>query len=104
MPRFTTRSVQIEAVQWSGSTHLMSDAFRRAVLRYLPDGTVEIGTGDGPRPCKQGWWIVHGPDGAFSVMRAAAFEAMFMPYVAEEPTPQPAPTPIPARAEIRRKA
>jgi hypothetical protein len=104
MPRYTTRPVQIEAVQWDGHMHMMSDAFRRSVLRHLPNGTVEIDTLDGPRPCKQGWWIVAGPDGAFSVMRAAAFDEMFAPFVAEESTPQPAPEPIPARATVRRKA
>jgi hypothetical protein len=104
MPRFTTRPCQIEAHEWDGHMHMMPDAFRRCVLRYLPNNMVEIDTGDGPRPCAHGSWIVHGPDGAFSVMRKAAFAAMFMPYVAEHPTPQPAPTPIPARAEIRRKA
>jgi hypothetical protein len=104
MPRYTTRSVQIEAFRWDGHMHMMSDVFRRSVLRHLPNGTVEIDTLDGPRPCKQGWWIVHGLDGAFSVMRPGLFDEMYMPYVAEQPTPQPAPEPIPARATVRRKA
>jgi hypothetical protein len=104
MPRFVAKPVVVEAHMWDGHMHMMSDAFRRSVLRHLPNGTVEIDTGDGPRPCAQGSWIVAGPDGAFSVMRAATFEAMFAPFVAEESTPQPAPEPIPARATVRRKA
>jgi hypothetical protein len=102
MPRFVAKPVTVEAHMWDGHMHMMSDAFRRSVLRHLPNGTVEINTGDGPRPCAQGSWIVHGPDGAFSVMRKAAFAAMFKPHVAEE-TQQSA-APIPARADLRRKA
>lgn len=120
MPRFVAIPIQIEAFQYDGHISLMPDSFRMTLLRHLNDGTIEIRTGDGARSCKYGDWIVHGPDGLFSVMRNATFEAMFTPHVAEvaaerskrvmadalaemdKLTPQPAP-PIPAAAP-RRKA
>jgi hypothetical protein len=76
MPRFVARPVQIEAHQWEGHTHELPESFRRAVTRHIMGG-VEIMTGDGARACKHYDWIVRGPDGQFSVVRAAAFETYF---------------------------
>lgn len=81
MPRFIARPVIVEAHQYSGHTHDLPHAFQLAVLRHVVGGTIEVATGDGARPCKCGDWIVRGPDGQFSVMRAATFEAMFEQHV-----------------------
>lgn len=77
MPRYIARPVIIEAFPWSGHTHELPESFRRAVTRHLVGGMVEIMTGDGARQCRHDDWIVRGPDGQFSVLRAAAFETMF---------------------------
>lgn len=95
MPRFVAKPTIVEAIQYDGHMSLMPESFRLTLRRHLADGTVEIMTGDGARACKYGDWIVHGPDGLFSVMRNATFEAMFTPHVVQEPTPQPAPA-VPA--------
>jgi hypothetical protein len=88
MPRYVARPVQVTAFQYDGHTHEWPEAFRMAVRRHLPGGTVEIMTGDGLRPCKHGDWIMHTPDGQFSVVRDAAFETMFEPQ-------RPAPAALP---------
>lgn len=79
MPRFVARPVVVEAHQFLGAslTFAMPDAFRRAVVRFLPDGQGVVATGEGERSCVYGDWIMRGPDGSFSVVRAATFEAMF---------------------------
>ena len=108
MPRFAARPIGVTAFQWTGHTHMLPEAFRLAVCRHLVGGMIEIRTGDGPRVCKHDDWIVHGPDGLFSVLRNAAFETMFEPQPQPQPQPQsPAPIPVPARVEPpppRRKA
>jgi hypothetical protein len=98
MPRFIARPVEVEAHQYDGTTVCMPDDFRRALIRHLPNGTVEFLTGDGPRPCKYHDWVVRGPDGLLSVIRDATFEAMFTPLVTASPPEalQPAP-PITAK-------
>jgi hypothetical protein len=95
MPRFVTRSLTVEAFQYDGTTVCMPDAFRLALLRHLPNGTVEFLTGDGPRACKFHDWILRGPDGQLSIVREATFEMMFAPAVSTPPPEalQPAPTP-----------
>lgn len=99
MPRFTALPVTVEAHQWAGHMHMLPEPFRIAIRTHRPGGMIEVMTGDGIRQCRHEDWIVRGPDGQFSVMRAAAFEAMYGPQ--EEP---PA-APIPARADTtRRKA
>lgn len=87
MPRFIARPVIIEAHQFDkGTIGQWPDSFRLAVRRRMPDGTVEIMTGDGARNCKHRDWVWRGPDGEFSVSREAAFEAMFDEHVpAAEP-------------------
>jgi hypothetical protein len=80
MPRFVARPIVVEAHQYDGNTVAMPDAFRMAVRRHLPGGTVEVMAGEQLRACKHGDWIVRGPDGQFSVVRDAAFETMFEPH------------------------
>jgi hypothetical protein len=81
MPRFVARPVVVEACQFvSQSTQLPYD-FRVAVKRMLANGTADVMTGDGMRVCKPGDWIMRGPDGTFSVVRDAVFEAMFQEHV-----------------------
>lgn len=106
MPRFVARPVMVEAHQWTGHTHLMPEAFRLAVRGHRAGGIIEVMTGDGVRQCKHEDWIVHGPDGSFSVQRNAMFETWFAPVVpAIEPVAQPTPIATPAaRADTRRKA
>lgn len=77
MPRFVARSIIIEAVQNTGSIAEWPDPFRMAVVRYMPGGTIDVMTGDGARQCRYLDWMVRGPDGQFTVVRDAAFEAMF---------------------------
>jgi hypothetical protein len=77
MPRYTARPVTIEAFQWLGHTHELPEAFRMVVTRHLQAGGVEVMTGDGARQCRHYDWIVRGPEGQFSVLKAAAFEAGF---------------------------
>ena len=102
MPRFVARPVLVEAFQFDGTTVGMPDAFRAALLRHLPNGTVEFMTGDGPRPCKYHDWIVRGPDGPFSVMREAAFEMMFAPVVTPPEALKPQDPPVPAKRSKER--
>lgn len=103
MPRFVCLPVPIEAHQYNGHLHEWPEQFRLAVRGHKAGGIVEVMTGDGVRQCKHGDWVVAGPDGAFSVQRAATFETWFTPLMArvEEIKAQ---TPIPARADTRRKA
>lgn len=84
MPRFVARPIVIEAHQFDGHTVAMPDAFRMAVRRQLADGTIDVMTGDGLRSCRYGDWIVHGPDGQFSVVRASTFEMMFADHAPAE--------------------
>ena len=105
MPRFVGRPVVIEAHQWDGYLHDLSETFRQAVRGFLPGGLMTIATIDGPKRCAQGDWIVHGPDGAFSIVKAALFEAMYqpLPVVAPAPEPEFAPAAAPARPRLNRK-
>lgn len=78
MARFVANPVIVEAVQYrSGDVACWPDEFRRALHRHIGGGRVEVTTGDGPRPLRDGDWVVHGPDGLFSVWREAAFEVWF---------------------------
>lgn len=81
MPRYIARPVVVEAYQWQGHAHELPESFRRAITRHLAGGIVEIATGDGARQCKHYDWIVRGPEGGFSVLRAAAFEAGYEEFV-----------------------
>jgi hypothetical protein len=84
MPRFVTRNVTINAVQFTGDIAFWPEAFRLAVRRHLSGGITEIMTGDGVRACRYGDWVVNGPDGAMTVWKDAAFEAFFAPKVEAE--------------------
>jgi hypothetical protein len=81
MPRYTAKPVLVEAFPWQGHAHELPESFRMAITRHLVGGMVEILTGDGARQCRHDDWIVRGPDGQFSVLRAAAFETYFEPHV-----------------------
>lgn len=85
MPRFVARPVIIDAYCFEGDVALWPEAFRFAVLRHLSGGITEIRTNDGPRHCCAGDWVMRGPDGTFSVVRDATFEAMFGPIEAVSP-------------------
>jgi hypothetical protein len=84
MPRFTTRTVHIAAHQFAGNTVDMPEAFRMAVRRHLNDGSIEVMTIDGLRPCRHTDWIVLGPSGTFSIWHAADFETFFADRAPEE--------------------
>ncbi|MGD0108360.1 MAG: hypothetical protein ABSC06_30625 [Rhodopila sp.] len=113
MPRFVARPIGITAVQWTGHTHMLPEAFRLAVCRHLVGGMIEIRTADGPRACKHEDWIVHGPDGTFSVVRGALFETWFealqpTPIVTDPEPPaiivtDPEPPAIPAKRQPRKE-
>jgi hypothetical protein len=117
MARFVANPVIVEAVQYrSGDVACWPDEFRRALHRHIGGGRVEVTTGDGPRPLLDGDWVVHGPDGLFSVWREAAFEVWFAPRVphvvnadddpgdAEEaPGEATAASGQPARAQVERR-
>lgn len=75
MPRFVARPIVVEAHQYDGAT--LPPDFALAVKQHLSTGLVQVNTGDGPRPCKYGDWIVRGASGEFSVVKDAAFEMMF---------------------------
>jgi hypothetical protein len=81
MPRFVARPVIVEAFQWTGHAHELPESFRMAIARHLVGGIVEVMTGDGARQCRHDDWIVRGPEGTFSVLRAAAFEAGYEEHV-----------------------
>jgi hypothetical protein len=76
MPRFVARPVTVEAFQFTGTVAFWPEPFRRAVVRHISGGLTDIQTADGVRPVRNNDWVVHGPSG-FSVLREAAFEAMF---------------------------
>jgi hypothetical protein len=88
MPRFVARPVTVEAVLFDTDTAQWPESFRLAVRRFLPDGTIEIMTGDGARPCRHGDHVVRGPSGLFSVWHEADFETWFT----EQPAKRPAKT------------
>lgn len=113
MPRFVCLPVPIEAHQYNGHLHEWPEQFRLAVRGHKVGGIVEVMTGDGVRQCKHGDWVVAGPDGTFSVQRAATFETWFTPLLMPRVEQIKAPSsegradrtaPIPARADTRRKA
>lgn len=80
MARFVSRpGVVIEAHQYDGTPLPMELA--GAVLRRRPDGGIDIAAADGPRHCKMTDWVIRDRDGAYSVMRDAAFEVMFEPRI-----------------------
>lgn len=87
MPRYVARPVIVEAYAWTGHTHELPEDFRRAITRHLQAGGVEVMTGDGARQCKHYDWIVRGPEGQFSVIRAAAFEAGYEEHVPKTTLP-----------------
>jgi len=84
MPRFIGKPVIVEAFQFEGHTHTMPESFRLAVRAHRVGGIIEVMTGDGVRACRHGDWLVHGPDGTFSVQRGALFETWFEAF---QPTP-----------------
>jgi hypothetical protein len=102
MPRFVARPVGVEAHLFDGHIHAMPESFRLAVRGFRGPGVIDVLTLDGLRQCRHGDWIVHGPDGQFSVHRAATFETYFE---AVQAIPEQPPAPMTAaRAESRRKA
>ena len=104
MPRYTARPLTVEAHQWTGHVAEWPESFRLAVRGHKVGGIIEVMTGDGVRQCKHGDWIVAGPDGTFTVQRAAMFETWFAPFQPQvEEIEAPAPIPA-ARADTRRKA
>jgi hypothetical protein len=87
MPRFVANQITVEAHQFLGDTSPWPESFRRAVLRHLAGGITEIQTGDGPRPCRYSDWMISGP-GGYSIVRAAAFEAMFAALAVDDDHPK----------------
>jgi hypothetical protein len=82
---------------------MLPESFRMAVRRHLVGGVIEVATGDGPRLCKHEDWIVHGPDGQFSVQRAAMFETWFEEAAAPPvETLQPTPASLPVKRSKER--
>lgn len=100
MPRFVGRPVIVEAHSFEGNVAFWPEPFRLAVRRHYPDGTIGVAVGSELRTAKYGDWVVHGPDGLFTVMTPAAFEAMFSPQAV--PAPSPAPPAASPRRDSRR--
>jgi len=98
MPQFVGRPVIVEAYPFEANVAFLPEAFRQAVRRHFPDGTIGVAVGSELRVAKYGDWIVHGPDGLFTVLTPAAFETMFSPMA----PPAPSPAPAPARREQRK--
>lgn len=106
MPRYIGRPVICEAWQWTGHAHMLPESFRLALRSHRVGGIVEVMTADGVRQCKHEDWIVAGPDGTFSVQRAALFETFFEPFqpVSLSPAiPNPEPPAIPVKRSVNRK-
>lgn len=76
MPLYQAKPYYVEAQRFAGTTLEWPEEFRRAVTRYLNDGTIQIQTIDGPRACRCGDWVINGP-GGFEIVHHAPFEAMF---------------------------
>ena len=87
MPRYVGLPTVIEAHQYKGSTVDFPEAFRLAVVRHVPGVVTDVATADGTRRMHHDDWIFRGPDGGFSVMRPAAFEAFFTEH---SPASEPA--------------
>lgn len=87
MPRFVANPVIVSCERFTGTIDQWPESFRLAVRRHLAGGITEIMTGDGVRPVRYGDWVVHGPDGLFTVWHESQFETFFAPVLFAEASP-----------------
>ncbi len=70
MPKFKKKPIIIEAVQWTGANHLITETFMKgsgAVMDYSEKqlGVIKIPTLEGVMSASAGDWIIKGVSGEF---------------------------------------
>ncbi len=84
MPKFRKKPVVIEAVQWNGSNHLITETFMKGSGAYLdrnasPLGVIKIPTLEGVMDASVDDWIIKGISGEFYPCKPDIFEKTYEP-------------------------
>lgn len=84
MPKFRKKPVVIEAVQWNGTNHLITETFMKGSGAYLdrdasPLGVIKIPTLEGVMDARVDDWIIKGVSGEFYPIKEPIFLLTYEP-------------------------
>lgn len=82
MAKYRKKPVVIEAVQWNGANHLITETFMKgsgATIDYSQSklGVIQIPTLEGVMTAQAGDWIIKGVKGEFYPCKPDIFEATY---------------------------
>jgi hypothetical protein len=82
MAKFRKKPVVIEAVQWNGANHLITETFMKgsgATIDYSQSklGVIQIPTLEGVMTAQAGDWIIKGVQGEFYPCKPDIFEQTY---------------------------
>ena len=82
MAKYRKKPVVIEAVQWNGANHLITETFMKgsgATIDYSQSklGVIQIPTLEGVMTAQTGDWIIKGIQGEFYPCKPDIFEATY---------------------------
>lgn len=82
MAKYRKKPVVIEAVQWNGANHLITETFMKgsgATIDYSQSklGVIQIPTLEGVMTAQAGDWIIKGVQGEFYPCKPDIFEATY---------------------------
>jgi hypothetical protein len=80
--KFRKKPVEIEAVQWNGANHLITETFMKgsgAIIDYSQSklGILQIPTLEGTMQAQVGDWIIKGVQGEFYPCKPDIFEQTY---------------------------
>lgn len=84
MSHFRKKPVVIEAVQWNGANHLITETFMKGSGAYMDYsvkqlGVIKIPTLEGTMDGNVGDWIIKGVNGEFYSCKPDIFEKTYEP-------------------------
>jgi hypothetical protein len=77
MPRYRTRIVEIEAIEWTGSNPQEVLSFAHGTGKMAPDGSIFIDTLEGTMRASKGDFIIRGLKGEFYPCKPDIFAAKY---------------------------
>lgn len=78
MPRYTSRTYHVEAIQWTGHTSAIPMSFAESIIPSRQGMACSVRCGGGEvRPCALSDWLVRGMDGRIDVLPNGVFDQRF---------------------------
>jgi hypothetical protein len=93
MAKFRKKPVVVDAVQWNGANHLITETFMKGSGSFMSYerkqlGEIIIPTPEGNKPASAGDWIIKGVNGEFYSCKPDIFEKDYVLVNAKNSEPK----------------